>query len=296
MEKHILNTLWIPHDDIYPYRLDWIEQICLLSMLKTGHRVRLFSFGTLEGVPSGIELHDGGDVLSYSSTVGLAPLPDISPDWVHLTGNKAFFSDRFRIKLQEMEAGVWIDTDVYMLRPLLHEGKDIYCSADLYGKITLNGAVLYIRSPSAILQDMADLAFDDYLIPPYSGPTYTYHRHGLVTWERWRQFLMERRDLGIPIPTRSQPWGVIGPHLLTWAVLKHGLESDISPPHIYEPLPPDYSTHACDKDYDFHQYLRPETKAIHLRASGLRSSSITHAPRDSLIGHLAAGVDFGCGG
>lgn len=67
--------------------------------------MRLYAYGAIEGAPEGVEVRDAAEVLPASAIVR------------YDQGSPALFSNRFRYELLAMGAGIWIDTDVYCLKP-----------------------------------------------------------------------------------------------------------------------------------------------------------------------------------
>jgi hypothetical protein len=52
-----LNTLWVGE------RLGYMERACLTSALAVGHRVTLYAYNRVLGLPDGVELFDARDIL-----------------------------------------------------------------------------------------------------------------------------------------------------------------------------------------------------------------------------------------
>ncbi len=96
----------------YGPRLRDVDRICLASMVMTGQRVKLFSYAPIENVPAGVELHDASSILPELVFKRLDPgYPNF-----HSRTTIVQFSDIFRIMLMKHKQGVWLDTDVYLLK------------------------------------------------------------------------------------------------------------------------------------------------------------------------------------
>jgi hypothetical protein len=95
--------------------LDRLRQTCLRSQVAAGHKVTVYSFDTIPGLPDGVGHADAEAVLPYSFSEKLRPSqPDGSwRDWTTLQ-----FSDFFRMRLMAQGAGLWLDADVLLLKPV----------------------------------------------------------------------------------------------------------------------------------------------------------------------------------
>jgi hypothetical protein len=89
-----------------PYLGD-LEQICLLSMLRQGYKVRLFSYDAISNVPTGIEMCDAREIMPHHQLV-----------LHHASGSPAPGSDRFRYLIMKKGLGVWLDTDVILIKAI----------------------------------------------------------------------------------------------------------------------------------------------------------------------------------
>jgi len=98
----ITNCLWIGG------KLSTMEKLALRSHLKVGHECHLWTYGDAEGVPNGIVVEDGNEILSkdeifvYQTSEG--------------KGSVSAFSNLFRYKLIYERGGWWCDTDVVCLK------------------------------------------------------------------------------------------------------------------------------------------------------------------------------------
>lgn len=77
-----LNTLWVGKS------LPILQRLCLASAVSTGARVRLFTYEPVEGIPEGIEVVDGNEVLGLDKMVRHRKSQSV-----------ALFSDRFRYEI-----------------------------------------------------------------------------------------------------------------------------------------------------------------------------------------------------
>ena len=106
-------------------RLDGLRLTCLRSQIAAGHKVTVYSFDPLPGLPDGVGNAEAEAILPHSFSERLRPPePDGSwRDWTILQ-----FSDFFRMRLMAERAGLWLDADVLLLKPIeraVPEGDDV---------------------------------------------------------------------------------------------------------------------------------------------------------------------------
>ncbi len=75
---------------------------------------RLYAYGKLEGVPDGVLLEDAAKILPETEIITYEgdDLPDAK-------GTPALFANLFRHEMQRLGKGIWVDCDVYCLKPFL---------------------------------------------------------------------------------------------------------------------------------------------------------------------------------
>ena len=102
MNAEVFRTFWHgPH-------LTWIAELCLSSFIARGHGVELFSYGPIDGVPSGVVIRDAAEILPcrqlflYRGGDAKMSAPSLH-------------SNVFRYKLLHDIGGWWIDADVLRL-------------------------------------------------------------------------------------------------------------------------------------------------------------------------------------
>ena len=95
--------------------LDALRLTCLRSQVAAGHKVTVYSFDPLAGLPDGVGNAEAEAILPHSFSERLRPpQPDGSwRDWTILQ-----FSDFFRMRLMAEKAGLWLDADVLLLKPV----------------------------------------------------------------------------------------------------------------------------------------------------------------------------------
>lgn len=140
--------------------LDRLRQTCLRSQLAAGHKVTVYSFDPLPGLPEGVGNADAEAVLPYRFSERLRPpQPDGSwRDWTTLQ-----FSDFFRIKLMAQGAGVWLDADVLLLRPIEIDPGNPYFAWERPRQ--LGNSVLYLPPDDPIVTEFEQLMQQKELTP-----------------------------------------------------------------------------------------------------------------------------------
>lgn len=103
------NLLWVEG------RLGPTERACLRSIAAQGHPVTLWHYGTLDGVPEGVVLRDGAEVVPRERLFRHVP-----------TGSYSLFSNLFRYELLRQGYGLWLDCDCYLLKPIEAPGGYIF--------------------------------------------------------------------------------------------------------------------------------------------------------------------------
>ena len=93
--------------------LDRLRQTCLRSQLAAGHKVTVYSFDTIPGLPDGVGNSDAEAILPQAFSEKLRP-PESDGSWRDWTTLQ--FSDFFRMRLMARGAGLWLDADVLLLR------------------------------------------------------------------------------------------------------------------------------------------------------------------------------------
>ncbi len=96
-------------------RLDPLRLICLRSQVAAGHKVTVYSFEPLPGLPDGVGNAEAEAILPHAFSEKLRP-PEPDGTWRDWTILQ--FSDFFRMRLMADSAGLWLDADVLLLKPV----------------------------------------------------------------------------------------------------------------------------------------------------------------------------------
>ena len=148
-------TFW--HGPLDPLRLT-----CLRSQVAAGHKVTVYSFDPLGQLPDGVGNAEAEAILPHSFSEKLRPpQPDGSwRDWTILQ-----FSDFFRMRLMAQSAGLWLDADVLLLKPVEIDPAKPYFAWERPRQ--LGNSVLYLPSGDPIVAAFAALMRQDELTPDW---------------------------------------------------------------------------------------------------------------------------------
>ena len=150
--------------------LDALRLTCLRSQVAAGHKVTVYSFDPLPGLPDGVGNAEAEAILPHAFSERLRPpQPDGSwRDWTILQ-----FSDFFRMRLMAESAGLWLDADVLLLKPVEIDPTKPYFAWERPRQ--LGNSVLYLPSDDAIV-----LAFEHLIEQEELTPDWLALRHRLT--------------------------------------------------------------------------------------------------------------------
>lgn len=187
------------------------ERACLGSFVAAGHRVTLHTYGDVPNVPDGVDLRSANEIMPLREAEDLGP-----------SASPALIADKFRYRALQDGAGIWVDTDVYCLRPIGIDGDFV---AGWESDKFINNAVLYIRRDHPILAEMLHFAGTVNRIP---------------WWVPLRQAipLHLRRLRGQDVWPADMPRATFGPKGLTALARKHAVLAQAQPREVFYPLHP----------------------------------------------------------
>ena len=142
--------------------LDQLRQTCLRSQVAAGHQVTVYSFEPLPGLPDGVGNAEAEAILPHAFAEKLRPpQPDGSwRDWTTLQ-----FSDFFRMRLMAQGAGLWLDADVLLLKPVEIDPAKPFFAWERPRQ--LGNSVLYLPADDAIVTAFEELMQQDELTPDW---------------------------------------------------------------------------------------------------------------------------------
>jgi hypothetical protein len=229
--------------------LDRLRTLCLRSQVAAGHKVTVYSFDPLPGLPEGVGNAEAEAVLPHSFSEKLRPpQPDGSwRDWTTLQ-----FSDFFRMRLMAQGAGLWLDADVLLLRPVEIDSDKPYFAWERPRQ--LGNSVLYLPPGDPVVTAFSDLMEQDELTPNWLSL-----RHRMVfAMRRLRGGSQRVSDIRVAL---------YGPAALTALARRHGETAHALPKQSF------YAVHAEPKLFfdpsDFEVLIAdPAVIGLHISPKG----------------------------
>ena len=102
----VVKSLWIGE------KLTRMENACIKSWINSGYEFHLFSYYKIENVPKKCIVRDAREILPESK-IFKYNLPENKGG-----GSYSGFSNIFRYNMLKHEGGLWVDTDVYCVKPI----------------------------------------------------------------------------------------------------------------------------------------------------------------------------------
>jgi hypothetical protein len=142
--------------------LDRLRLTCLRSQATIGHKVTVYSFEPLAGLPDGVGNAEAEAILPHAFAERLRPSGPggVWRDWTTLQ-----FSDFFRMRLMARSAGLWLDADVLLLKPIEIDPAKPYFAWERPRQ--LGNSVLYLPAGDPIVAAFASLMRQDELTPDW---------------------------------------------------------------------------------------------------------------------------------
>jgi hypothetical protein len=142
--------------------LDALRLICLRSQVTAGHKVTVYSFEPLAQLPDGVGNLEAEAILPHGFAERLRPTgaDGVWRDWTTLQ-----FSDFFRMRLMAERAGLWLDADVLLLKPVELDPAKPYFAWERPRQ--LGNSVLYLPADDPIVAEFMALMQQDELTPDW---------------------------------------------------------------------------------------------------------------------------------
>ncbi|MGH6785514.1 MAG: hypothetical protein ACREBO_01685 [Novosphingobium sp.] len=239
-------------------RLGPVERACMRSVLAQGHRLILWHYAPLEGVPEGVELRDGAAIVPRERLFRHVP-----------TGSYSLFSNLFRYELLRQGHGLWLDGDVYLLKPIASGDGHVFGFAQ---PGTVASAILGMPAGSPVLTDLIGY-FDARRVPPWLPI-------------RWRLRYAWQKVLRGTYRIETMPWGNLGPVALTNAIARHGLQDRIRNQAVFSPWTWREAHWIFDPDMHLEDRATQQTLAVHLFNEIIRSAKDSRPAAGSFLERL----------
>ena len=225
--------------------LSVIEQASILSVMRLGHSVTLFGYQKPVGVPDGVGFENASEILPKNKFV------------FYRGTNPSLGTNAFRYRVQKAGLGLWLDTDVLLLRPIEGNGSDIYGWQDQY---TINSAILLLDQKGDVLKDLLEFTSTEYPIPPFFS-----FRHRVML--RTRKLMLKPKHIS------DMPWGTWGPSALTYFVKANRAESLARRTEVFYPISVRDRLTLFSSQCRIEESLGEATIAVHMWNARLKNSS-----------------------
>ncbi|WP_395448197.1 hypothetical protein ACHMW7_25520 [Aminobacter sp. UC22_36] len=233
--SEVVNAVWIGR------KLGPVHAACLRSFLKHGYGVLLHTFERPEDTPDGVEIFDAHQLMKPEEIVQH-----------RASGSYALASDIYRYRIQREGMGLYVDADMYCLRPFPVSDCVLGWESDNY----LGSAVLKFPQQSKFLAAVIESAENPHFIPPWMS-------------SGRRRTLAARRLLGRPKHVSRMPWGTIGPHLITYWAKKLNALRQASPIDYFYPLHYEQTKLLMQPGLSVEDIASPRSYLMHLWSSQL---------------------------
>lgn len=218
--------------------MSWLEHLSAASFVRQGHKVEVYSYEEVGGLPEGVRVVDAATILPSEALV-----------FYKGRGTPGVFSDYFRASLMAAERGVWADLDMVCLRPLA-DMPDYILGWERPGSI--NGAVLRLPAGSPLLGAM--LSIFTQTSRPLLEPHLPIGR---------RLEVAAKRLLGMKVPPEYMQYGATGPFALTYYAQRLGV-APVQPQEVFYPVPYTQVGSLMREGSMLDDYITPATLAVHV--------------------------------
>jgi hypothetical protein len=230
MRLPVVNAIWIGPE------LGQVQASCLRSFLRQGHSVVLHCYERPKDTPAGVELADAAKLLPEDRMVRHRK-----------SGSLALFSDLLRYELLGAGLGLYVDCDVFCLRPI---EDDDYIFGWETNKIIATG-VLKLPRNCPVLAALRAIKDTPNFVPPWRKAS----KRRRLAW---------LRGAAPAKPLEELKWGTIGPDALTYYAKQHGIEHLASPIDRFYPVNWDHLPLLYDPALSLEDLTTRRTDAIHL--------------------------------
>lgn len=244
-ERRPVASLWIGT------RLNYLNQLCLLSHVRHGHPTTLYCTDTVENVPEGIIVRPASEIM------------EIDHGLVEMT-SASFLSNVFRYKMIRATEAIWIDCDAFCRAPFPDEMDHIYAGHGFRG--ALNCGVVAIPAKGTLMDSLLDYYENLPDAPPWFN-------------DRQRRKLARQPD-DLPHAARiyKAERTAFGPQAFTYFAKQTGdVERALSSDYLY-PVPFQLNDIFYDPHGRVEGHFTDNTLSVHLYTNGTRPWWRKHPP------------------
>lgn len=257
MRLPVINAIWIGRE------LGQIYRACLGSFLRHGHRVVLHCYQHPVDTPANIEIADANRLLPESRIIRHRE-----------SGSLALFSDLLRYEILGAGLGLYVDCDVYCLRPI----QDADYIFGRHGRNSIASAVLKLPADCPVLAALRAIKDTPNFVPPWSKK-----RKRRLEWLRGPLRSISLEDL---------PWATAGPKAVTYYAQLFGIDHLASPIDRFYPVNGHQAELLFDPYITLQELITHRTDAIHLYGTSERDSLLMHngIPRGSPLWEMTSSI------
>lgn len=254
MQNTPIHALWIGE------KLGRISLCCLTSFVKQGHPVYLHTYGDIQDLPQGITICDANKIVGKEKI------------FKHKhTGSYAIFADIFRYELLKHVNGIYVDCDMYCLKPLnIPEHGYLFGLED---DNVINNAVLALPSNSLLLNRLTDIINHKNFIPEWYS-------------DKAKKRLKFKDIIGLSKHISEMNWGVTGPEALTYYANDCQVNLLAQPIDIFYPIHYNRVSQLLTPDLSLNEVITNRTVAVHLYNEKLRQVDLTTLNPDSILAKM----------
>jgi hypothetical protein len=238
----------VPQDDLPTAHTLWlspevgpIHAACLKSLGAVGQRVIVHCYKRPAGLPENVEVADAALIVPKRKA------------FRHIeTGLFAPFADVFRYLLLRSGADMWIDSDMFAIKPIRRRPY-------LFGFETpgiVNQAVLALPRDSPLLRDLVNIVTNPLARMPWISRRWL-----------WRARIRALRSRTSMIA--YLPWATVGPTAISYLAKKHNVMHHALPVDAFYPVGYENLYPLLDPGRSLNDLITPTTEAVHLYGTAL---------------------------
>lgn len=258
-----------------PGPVSWLTRSCLKSAVRQGHTVHAYAYGEVIDLPKGVAWKDAEAVIPKSEIFHFDGVAQSEQ-----SGSLAPFADALRYKLLQMELGVWVDWDVYFLKPidlseptiLAWEGHRPLGAALNPYQAMVGNAVMRIESDSPVIRDLVNLTSSPYQMPPWLSPILKYK--------------VRKKLDGKSFNPGAIRYAEYGPIALSYYVKKHKMKSKVGDFRRFYPIDYRDTSQFLQDNATFLASLPERSETIHLWNSSFKRVIKSGIPNGSFAARL----------
>jgi hypothetical protein len=237
LNRRPVASLWIGE------KLQYLNQLCLVSHLRHGHPVTLYCTDTVTNVPEGIEVRKASEIM------------DIPMDIVAET-SASFLSNVFRYKMIRATGAIWIDCDAFCHKPFPDDWDYIFAGHGMRG--ALNCGVVGLPQHCELMDQLLDY-YDN--LPDYPA-----------WWNPRQRKRMDKQDPKAPHAVRiyKAERTAFGPQAFTYFAQQTGDYEKAMTPDVLYPVPFQLNDIFYDPHGRVEGWFTDATVSVHLYTNGTK--------------------------